>query len=122
MPNKKKTHISCRDHRHKLQVERIIAELINAEFSNADCVNIAIGGPGGSGKSTFTAKLVELLTDAAVLPLDDYKTSRESRYGQNLYGAHPDANKMELIKKHLNEIKLRKVIQRPVYNAVTGKV
>ncbi|QSH41990.1 hypothetical protein P0136_05170 [Lentisphaerota bacterium ZTH] len=120
MPDKKKTHISCRDHKHKLQVERIIAELITSEFSAMEYVNIAIGGPGGSGKSTFAAGLLPLLQSTALLPLDDYKTSRTSRYGKNLYGAHPEANKMSLICSHLQQIKRGNLFQRPVYNAVTG--
>ena len=42
-------------------------------------VLIGIGGPGGSGKSTFCSELSRHLEDARILPLDDYRKPRHER-------------------------------------------
>jgi uridine kinase len=83
-----------------------VAALLQKRFAgHAGPLLIAVGGPGGIGKSTFSAALVKRLPDAGIVHLDDYKTPREVRRGQNLFGAHPDANMMDLIQTHLDEIK-----------------
>jgi dihydrodipicolinate synthase/N-acetylneuraminate lyase/uridine kinase len=81
---------------------------------------IAVGGPGGSGKSTFAKALAAALNDARVLRLDDYKTARAERAGQNIYGAHPLANDMAAIGEHLAQIRQGRTIDKPVYDRHTG--
>ncbi len=120
--HKHKTHVT---HDKKTMTRRpaeeVLAALLRERFTSAERpVVIAIGGPGGTGKSTFCHALAKQLFDSAILTLDDYKTSRESRAGQNLFGAHPDANKMELIRTHLEAVRRGESFDQPVYNAVTG--
>ncbi|MCD4812827.1 zeta toxin family protein [bacterium] len=81
---------------------------------------IAIGGPGGSGKSTFARQLATTLGEAVILGLDDYKTSRDFRRNAGVFGPHPDANKMDLIKAHLAVLKRGSEIQKPIYDKIAG--
>ncbi|MDT8286088.1 MAG: hypothetical protein RQ748_03170 [Elusimicrobiales bacterium] len=78
-------------------------------------VVVAVGGPGGIGKSTFAARLKDLLKDAAVMRLDDYKTSREHRRGRGLHGPHPEANRLALVRAHLQTLRLGEPVIKPVY-------
>lgn len=106
---------------HAIAPEKIIAELLLEKFVDCKNVLIAIGGPGGIGKSSFCKKLAELLADSNILRLDDYKTPREVRRGQNLFGAHPDANMMDLVEEHYVIAKSGESFDKPVYNAVSGE-
>ncbi|MBI9070377.1 MAG: dihydrodipicolinate synthase family protein [Melioribacteraceae bacterium] len=117
-----KTHVKRTNFaRSRKSPEEIIAQLIKQQFeSPANNILVAIGGAGGSGKSTFSRRLSLLLDNAPVLRLDDYKTARKERQSNKLFGAHPKANKLDLIKEHLNYIVLDKSFDKPIYNAVSG--
>lgn len=82
---------------------------------------MAIGGPGGSGKSTLTQALLQRLPEAAVLQLDDYKTPRAQRSSSGLLGAHPKANRMDLIAHHLEKLAAGQGIEKPIYDPVRGE-
>ncbi|HCC49033.1 MAG TPA: hypothetical protein DEQ38_13095 [Elusimicrobia bacterium] len=84
-------------------------------------VLIAVGGPGGTGKSTFAASLAGELPDARVLKLDDYKTSRAARAVKGLQGPHPEANEMALLKEHLRRLKRGEGVAKPVYCRKSGQ-
>jgi uridine kinase len=43
------------------------------------------------------------------------------RQKQNLFGAHPNANEMDLILSHLKTLKQNQSIKKPIYNAASGK-
>lgn len=121
--HKYKTHVTYKGASGgRKRTEDILAALLLVVFS-ADSwpVTIAIGGPGGTGKSTFSGKLAALLRDCSVLRLDDYKTPRDIRKGRNLFGAHPDANQMSLAKEHISSIKKNISFDKPVYNTVSGE-
>jgi 4-hydroxy-tetrahydrodipicolinate synthase len=81
---------------------------------------IAVGGPGGTGKSTFSCRLAQRLDDAAVLRLDDYKTARAERQKAGVFGPHPDANKMMLIAEHLGRLRQGQPFEQPVYDPSIG--
>ncbi|MCB2154907.1 dihydrodipicolinate synthase family protein [bacterium] len=116
-----KTHVRYRGGARR-PAEAILAELLQRRFvDHAGCLAIAVGGPGGTGKTTFARALAEQLPGAAVLRLDDYKTSREERYPRNLYGAHPEANRMELIREHLGCIREGRAFDKPVYDSEAGE-
>lgn len=85
-------------------------------------VLIAVGGPGGTGKSTFSAKLAHELDHAVVLGLDDYKTPRKLREDRNIYGPHPDANEMERLHRHLQQLRRGESIDKPCYCRQLGRI
>ncbi|NQT26326.1 dihydrodipicolinate synthase family protein [candidate division KSB1 bacterium] len=120
--HKYKTHVETKE---RIQagrpVESLVAELIQTVYrDHSKPVIIAVGGPGGTGKTTFSGKLADHLEDAAVLNLDHYKTPRQDRVESKLYGSHPDANHMALIHEHLASIRSGKLFESPVYNDTTG--
>lgn len=81
---------------------------------------IGIGGPGGTGKTSFTKRMMNLFPSGRMISLDDYRFSRESRKLSGLKGSDPCANKIDLIKQHLNLIKENSSFTKPVYNPETG--
>ena len=121
---RQKIHIeSNKKDRARIDVLEIIKNIIEAEFTNPDDINlIAVGGPGGTGKSTFCSALAQKMgDDSVVLTLDDYKTPRSVRQELNIFGAHPKANEMELISEHFKRLKLGESIEKPLYNPERGK-
>ncbi len=119
--HKYKAHIALKNGGRRAP-EQVVAELLHAMFGDRRTpVLVAVGGPGGTGKSSFSKALAEQLGEAAVLRLDDYKTSRAFRAERNIYGPHPEANKLELLKDHLIEMKAGRSFRRPLYNKTTGE-
>jgi uridine kinase len=118
-----KRHVRPRDHEpvRRRPVEELLGDVIETVFADdPGPVLIAIGGPGGTGKSTFARELARRLGDASVLRLDDYKTARALRREAGIFGPHPDANKMELIAEHLGCLRRNEAISKPVYDSSTG--
>lgn len=77
-------------------------------------VLIGIGGPGGSGKSSFSHTLSGQLDDAQLLPLDDYRKPRHER-PPGIYGSHPTGNRLDLLNSHLNDARNSRSFERPVF-------
>jgi len=99
-----------------------VSQILSALFDQrARPVLIAIGGPGGSGKSTFSSALKDKLPDSSILSLDDYRIPRKLRKGCILYGSHPDANRIDLLISHCEKIKNGSAVEKPVYDPVTGE-
>lgn len=106
----------------KQGADRLVAQILLSLYADKGSpVIIAVGGPGGTGKSTFCEKLARVLPDADVLPLDDYKFSRRHRRQRNLYGAHPKANRFDLLLTHLSALRDGLAVERPVYERATGE-
>jgi uridine kinase len=80
---------------------------------------VAVGGPGGSGKSTFARLIEEQLPDSAVIHTDDYRLPRKERR-KNLLGSNPAANKVNLLLTHLDLIKNNTPFDKPVYDTISG--
>jgi len=80
---------------------------------------VAVGGPGGSGKSTFAKQLNNQLNNSAILFLDDYRYPRSQR-DKNLLGSNPKANNLNLLLTHLDSILINESFEKPVYNSVAG--
>lgn len=117
MKNHYKKHVRlCKQKRLLSDPHRIIAQAILRKFSQAPKnVIIAIGGPGGTGKSTFAVKLAHEFSNVTILALDDYKTSRNYRAQKKLFGPHPEANNMDMLAHHLSQLKKGCTIKKPVY-------
>ena len=102
-------------------VEEILAGLIRRRFGACHTpVLMAVGGPGGTGKSTFSHGLAEQLGSAVVIRLDDYKTERSIRQEKNVFGPHPEANRLLLLCQNLEQLKRGEETSKPVYNTITG--
>ncbi len=108
--------------RNNENVASDLSQSILERFSSQeDPVLIAVGGPGGTGKSAFSRLLERGLVDAKILRLDDYKTSRKFRKEKGVFGPHPEANEIELLAEHLKSIKLGNSIEQPIYCSSEGK-
>ncbi|MBD3393588.1 MAG: hypothetical protein GF418_15750 [Chitinivibrionales bacterium] len=119
--NTGKKHISLRGHGTRQPVARTVAAMISEAFADRPGpVIIAVGGPGGTGKSTFSRSLARSLPDAGVLELDNYRTSREARAARGIYGSDPDANEMSMLRKHLALIRAGTAFARPAYDISRG--
>ncbi len=120
-----KQHVrpSDTDRRRSRRSEKLVADILQTRFAKqAGTVVIAVGGPGGTGKTTFAQALARQLGDeAAVLRLDDYKTPREIRHRKGIFGPHPEANEMDLIAEHLEAIRRGEEIRKPVYDSLAGE-
>ncbi len=113
-----KKHVDIQE---KVRTDLVINSLITSKFKKSKTPTlIAIGGPGGCGKTTFAHRLRKSLKDSAVLSLDNYKTSRRSRNERNIFGPHPDANMIGLIEQHLTLLKNGQTISAPLYDRSTG--
>jgi uridine kinase len=100
-----------------------VATCIQATFCDASAPQlIAVSGPGGCGKSAFCNKLDTMLPQSSILPLDTYRLPREERRLRNLFGSHPDANRIDLLLEHIEALRTGKQITYPVYDTVTGTV
>lgn len=98
-----------------------VADIIIKFFESAsEPLLIAVGGPGGTGKSSFSKGLAGALPDSSILRLDDYKRPRQYRQDRDIFGPHPDANEMGLIKNHLSLIKAGVTIDKPLYDPELG--
>ena len=75
---------------------------------------IGIGGPGGSGKSSFSQTLSRQLDGAHLLPLDDYRKPRHER-ARGIYGSHPTGNRLDLLGTHLDDARSGRAFDRPVF-------
>ncbi len=85
---------------------------------------IGVAGDSGSGKSTFTKSITNLLGDDLVssFSLDDYHMEdRETRKKTGHLPLDPAINNLQLAAEHLREIQMGKAIIKPVYNHTTGK-
>jgi uridine kinase len=99
-------------------VSQILATLFNQKTRP---VLIAVGGPGGSGKSAFCSTLQNKLPESSILSLDDYRIPRRLRQGRILYGSHPDANRFDMLISHCEKLKDGSPVEKPVYDQVTGE-
>ncbi|HEX2958430.1 MAG TPA: dihydrodipicolinate synthase family protein [Chitinispirillaceae bacterium] len=124
MQNKLSTLPALKSHldiKERYRTDQVICSIIQSEFKhNSSPVLIAIGGPGGTGKTTFAHRLKEILKNSAVLSLDNYKTSRQHRNQRNIFGPHPEANMIHLIIEHLTSLKSGQSVSVPIYDRTTG--
>jgi uridine kinase len=97
-------------------VSGIIRGAQKAENKN---YTVAVGGPGGSGKTTFAIQLNKLLPESDVIHTDDYRLPRIQR-NINLLGSNPAASNIDLLLSHLELIRKNESFKKPVYDSVSG--
>ena len=104
-------------------IARYLADAVRASVADPPApVMIAVGGPGGAGKSAVCRALTAELGNAAVLKLDNYRRPRAEREAAGLPGSHPKANRLNLLADHLEKLKHRYTIRPPHYDEVNGEV
>jgi phosphoribulokinase len=84
---------------------------------------IGVAGDSGAGKSTFTKGIISLLGKNLVstFSTDDYhKEDREQRTKSGRLPLDPNVNHLDLLTRHLEELKEGKSVVKPVYNHKTG--
>lgn len=84
---------------------------------------IGVAGDSGSGKTTFTHAIREMLGDelVATITLDDYhRYDRKARHELGITPLIPEANDLDLLADHIRALKRGESIQKPVYNHQTG--
>lgn len=87
----------------------------------SDVKVIGITGGSGSGKSTIVRKIGEVCPDFAFIPQDNYYKSAVFINNSNITAYnfdHPDAFDMELLYKHLSDLKHGIGIDMPLYDFV----
>ncbi len=88
---------------------------------------VGIAGGSGSGKTTFTKKVIERLDskDVAILSMDSYYLPDQPESNQTDSGKanfdHPEAFDWELLFKHLFQLKSGNSIQSPIYDFSMSK-
>ena len=82
---------------------------------------IGITGGSGSGKSTIVRKISEVCPDFVFIPQDNYYKSAVYVSNANITAYnfdHPDAFDMELLHKHLSDLREGRGIDMPQYDFV----
>ncbi len=86
---------------------------------------IGVAGDSGSGKTTFTKSISNLLGKELVsfFSLDDYHTEdRKTRKQTGHLPLDPKINNLKLAGEHLRELRNGHAVMKPVYNHHTGKI
>lgn len=86
---------------------------------------IAVAGDSGSGKTTFSRGITRILGDEYVtsFSLDDYHSlDREQRKDRGITPLHPDANRLDLLAEHLEQLRSGRSIEKPVYDHSCGAI
>jgi len=105
-------------------VSRIIEKVQEKREQSDKPIMVLIAGSSASGKTSMVAKKVRerFGDDAAIFSLDDYYRDRDYILGNGLNFDQPEALKMDMVRKHLEELKQGKdVTDRPVFSFQTGK-
>ncbi len=91
---------------------------------SSPCIfTIGVAGDSGSGKTTFTQSIREIFGEDLVttITLDDYHLyDRGRRRELGITPLDPIANRIDLIEKHLAELKAGETIMKPVYDHSLG--
>lgn len=84
---------------------------------------LGVVGDSGSGKSTLSAGIDRILGDERVtdICLDDYhRYDRAGRKERAITALHPDCNHLELMRQHMELLRLGETIFKPVYDHTDG--
>ena len=89
-----------------------------------NCILIGVAGGSGSGKTTVANNLVKAFKceDVALIEQDAYYrefTNMTLDEKRKVNFDHPDSIEFELLKKHIEDLKNGKSIERPIYDFAT---
>lgn len=93
-------------------------------ISHSDAVfAIGVAGDSGSGKTTFTRAIREIVGAdlVATVTLDDYhRYDRKERKSLGITPLVPEANNLDLLADHVRALKAGNTVMKPVYNHSDG--
>ncbi len=84
-----------------------------------------IAGDSGSGKTTISRGIKRILGEDMVcsFSMDDYHSlDRKQRKERNITPLHPDANHMDLLADHLEALRHKETVDKPVYDHSKGEI
>jgi len=84
-----------------------------------------IAGDSGSGKTTISRGIKRILGEEMVcsFSMDDYHIlDRKQRRESGITPLHPDANNMELLADHLEALRRKEAVDKPVYDHSRGEI
>src|SRR5512137_1493747 len=84
-----------------------------------------IAGDSGSGKTTISRGIKRILGEEMVcsFSMDDYHSlDRKARKERNITPLHPEANYLELLADHLEQLRRGEEIAKPVYDHGIGEI
>jgi phosphoribulokinase len=86
---------------------------------------VALAGDSGSGKTTISTGMKRMLGEDLVssFSMDDYHSlDREERKARRITPLDPEANRLQLLAKHLAALRKGETIQKPVYDHSAGSI
>lgn len=104
-------------------VERLTPNLRALLRQHGRPILIGVAGDSGSGKTTYTNGLRRMLGPdiVATLSTDGYhKENREQRRRSGRIPLDPEANRLELLQQHLEQLRRGESVEVPVYNHRSG--
>ena len=103
---------------------RLIEGFLDEKIIGTRPFMIGISGAGGAGKTTFADNLATFCGDSisTVLPSDDYFMERAERKRLGITGETPRANRLDLARANLEDLKQWKSIKKPKYDHSNGTV
>lgn len=109
-------------------VSKLIDLITEKASQQKEPVVVEIAGGSASGKtSAVSAKIKEAFGEnALIFSMDDYYRGKtfmdeQAQAGNMLNWDQPEALNLELLQKHLEQLKKRKSIQKPLYSMKTGE-
>jgi uridine kinase len=112
IPDKKNSHVF-----------RLVERIVRNQYAG-NTFFIGIAGAGGTGKTTFAKNLCDFIGPGlcATIDLDDYLFSRGYRAKLEITGYNPAANRLDLARYNLEDLKQGREITKPRYDHRTGKL
>lgn len=101
-------------------LERLVKRLSPAARNGRPPVLVGIGGPGGSGKSQLSRWLCQVIPNAALLSLDDFRLPRHQRPPHAPFGSHPDAVDLNGLCDQLHAAREGRTVHQPEFDRQSG--
>jgi uridine kinase len=125
LPEKESTEIPAKKEIPVYELEKGIGMLVDTikekKDKSSNSIIVEIAGGSASGKTSAVSSMVRKVfsSESVVLSMDDYyrgKTFMNSPEGSGLNWDQPEALNLELLQRHLSDLKLGKSIEKPVYD------
>lgn len=92
-------------------------------MANIRPILLGIVGDSGTGKTTFTKGIEDVLGPGRVtnICVDDYhRYNRKQRAEKSISALHPDCNYIDIMEQHIHSLRRGEAILKPIYNHSSG--